>query len=353
MTLNAKDDVARLQGIGVTRAADNVMPTDWRRQAFSASQLKTMIFPDVTYVVAGVIIEGLTILAGRPKIGKSWLALEICIAVALGRRVLGNVATVQGDVLYCALEDNRRRLQKRTDKLISPFSAKWPSQLTLATSWRRLDDGGVEDIADWAASIPNPRLAVLDTLAGVRPPRQHGEALYDGDYRALIELHRLAAEKGFAILVLHHTRKLEADDPLDTVSGTLGLVGCADTVLVLGRTTQGTTLYVRGRDIEEQEHAIVFDRERCTWTIQGDAAEVRQSDTRKAIFAALAKSSEPMSPQDIAAETGLHADNARQTLRRMTSDGDIFAVSRGRYSRIRPPVTTVTSSQEPEKSSKC
>jgi len=76
--------------------------------------------------------------------------------------------------------------------------------------------------------VPNPRLAVLDTLAGVRPQRLVGDQLYDGDYRALMGLHKLAGDRGLAVLVLHHTRKMEADDPLDTVSGTLGLAGCAD-----------------------------------------------------------------------------------------------------------------------------
>ena len=73
--------------------------------------------------------------------------------------------------------------------------------------------------------------------------------------------------------MLHHTRKMEAEDPLDTVSGTLGLAGCADTVLVLNRSSQGTTLYVRGRDIEEAEHAISFDKHACSWTILGAASE--------------------------------------------------------------------------------
>jgi RecA-family ATPase len=326
----------------------NVRSAGWRSHVCNAADLRRMTFPEVPFVVAGLILEGLTILAGRPKIGKSWLALAVCLAVAQGHRVLGNLATTQGDVLYAALEDNPRRLQKRIDKLLSPFSAEWPARLTLATSWRRLDDGGVDDIAEWAASVSNPRLVVLDTLAGVRPPKQNGEALYDADYRALVELHRLAAEKGFAVLVLHHTRKAEADDPLDTISGTLGLVGCADTALVLARASGGTTLYVRGRDLEEREDAIVFDREGCSWTIQGEAAEVRQSDTRKAIFAVLAKSPEPLSPKDIADEIGLHHDNVRQTLRRMTSDGEIFLVSRGKYSRSPPPVTTVTPSQQAE-----
>ena len=326
----------------------NASPVGWRSHVFNAADLRRMTFPEVPFVVGGLILEGLTILAGRPKIGKSWLALDVCLGVAQGRRVLGNLATTQGDVIYAALEDNRRRLQKRIDKLISPFGTEWPARLTLATQWRRLDSGGAEDIANWAASVPNPRLVVLDTLAGVRPPKQNGEALYDADYRALVELHHLAVEKSFAVLVLHHTRKAEADDPLDTISGTLGLVGCADTALVLARASGGTTLYVRGRDLEEREDAIVFDRERCSWTIQGEAAEVRQSDTRKAIFAVLAKSAEPLGPKDIADDTGLNDDNVRQTLRRMTSDGEIFLVSRGKYSRLPPPVTTVTSSQEAE-----
>ena len=330
------------------KSAPDAPSAGWRSHVLSAAELRRMTFPEAPFVVAGLILEGLTILAGRPKIGKSWLALAVCLAVAQGRRVLGNLATTQGDVLYAALEDNPRRLQKRIDKLLSPFSAEWPARLTLATSWRRLDEGGVDDIAEWAASVSNPRLVVLDTLAGVRPPKQNGEALYDADYRALVELHRLAVEKGFAVLVVHHTRKAEADDPLDTISGTLGLVGCADTALVLARASGGTTLYVRGRDLEEREDAIVFDREGCSWTIQGEVAEVRQSDTRKAIFAVLAKSPEPLGPKDIADDTGLNDENVRQTLRRMTGDGEIFLVSRGKYSRSPPPVTTVTPSQQAE-----
>ena len=84
---------------------------------------------------------------------------------------------------------------------------------------------------------------------------------YTEDYESLAALHRLANENGIGIPVLHHTRKMEAEDPIDTVCGTLGLAGCADTVLVLNRSSQGTTLYVRGRDIEEAEHAITFDKQ--------------------------------------------------------------------------------------------
>src|SRR6516164_4336427 len=137
--------------------------------------------------------------------------------------------------------------------------------------------------------VPNPRLAVLDTLAGVRPQRLVGDQLYDGDYRALMGLHKLAGDRGLAVLVLHHVRKMEADDPLDTVSGTLGLTGCADTVLVLVRSTRGMTLYVRGRDVEEAEHAVDFDKTTCRWSILGQASEVHRSPQRNVILSVFAK----------------------------------------------------------------
>src|SRR5262245_24090341 len=150
----------------------------------------------------------------------------------------------------------------------------WPKSLTLATRWRRLDAGGIDDIKDWAKSAANPRLVILDTLAGVRPERNSRDTLYDGDYRALRELHDWANDSGIAVLVLHHTRTMQADDPLDTPSGSLGLAGCADTSAILSRGGKGTTLYIRGRDIGEQEHAVAFRPETCRWTILGEAAAV-------------------------------------------------------------------------------
>lgn len=304
--------------------------SDWREHTVSAARLRVMEFPPVSYVVPGVIPEGLCILAGRPKIGKSWLALEVCLGVAGDHDVLGGFRPVLGDVLYAALEDNPRRLQRRISKLLD--GREWPARLTLATQWRRLDDGGVDDIADWANTVTAPALVVLDTLAGVKPERQSRDTNYDGDYKALIEVHRLANERAIGVMALHHTRKMEAEDPLDTISGTLGLVGCADTALVLSRTPLGTSLYIRGRDVEEAEHAITFNKDTCRWAILGEAAEVRKSDTRKAIIDVLAGSSERyMGPTEIAQATGIKVNAVYQRLPAMLRDGDVVQVAKGRY----------------------
>jgi hypothetical protein len=211
--IQAGGSAEKLWQLAETEAAEwkpeaDKKPEDWRSHTFTAAALRTMPFPEVSYVVPGLIPEGLTILAGRPKIGKSWAALDVAIGISSKRDVLGGLKVDQGDVLYLALEDNPRRLQRRITKLLSPFGGGWPERLALATRWRRLDQGGVEDIEAWCKSVPEARLVILDTLAGVRPTRDNSQTLYDTDYKALLEVHRLANDRGLSAVALHHTRKM-------------------------------------------------------------------------------------------------------------------------------------------------
>lgn len=339
MSETAKDWAdAKADGVDIREEADRIWARsmkidhkpDWRDHVVSAAELQHRTFPSIKFIVPGLLPEGLTLLCGRPKVGKSWVALEIALAVASGTVCFGGRLPQQGSVLYAALEDNLRRLQARVEKLWSPFDTGWPEQLTLTTAWSRLDKGGVKDIAEWIKSADNPRLVILDTLAGVKPIRGNGG--YAEDYASLQELHRLANDLGIAVLVLHHTRKMDADDPFDTISGTLGLVGCADTALVFVGSSQGMRLYVRGRDIAEAEHAVSFDKTGCRWTILGDASEVQKSDTRKAILKVLRATTEPLGPQEIAVLSDLKEELVKKTLARMAADGEITKVGRGRYS---------------------
>jgi hypothetical protein len=317
---------------GPETSAKSETKSDWRASVVSAADLEHKTFPKLVEIVPKLLVEGLTILAGRPKVGKSWKALELALGVAGSRDVLGGIMPISGDALYCALEDTQRRLQSRTTRLIGYNKEQpWPGRLQLATTWRRLDQGGVDDIAAWADSVSNPRLAVLDTLAGARPQRNAGEQLYDSDYKALVGLQKLAGEKHFAALVLHHTRKMEADDPLDTVSGTLGLTGCADTVMVIHRTSQGTTLYVRGRDIEEGEYAIVFDKLTCRWQLMGDASEVHLSDANKKILEILLAASSSMRPDTIASLAKLPRERVDTYIGRLVYSGQVIRIARGEY----------------------
>jgi hypothetical protein len=313
---------------------------DWRAHVFTAASLKEKKFEPISYLVPLLIPEGVTILAGKPKVGKSWFALDLALALAGGRYVLGDIHLMDGDVLYAALEDNERRLRSRVERILTQNEQKWPDRLTLTTQWRRLDAGGVADAKEWAASVARPRLIILDTLAGVRGDRNNKDTTYEGDYRALQELQKWTGEVGLGALILHHTRKMESDDPIDSVSGTLGLAGCVDTVAVLARTGKGTTLYIRGRDVEEQEKAIVFNKETCRWTILGEAEEVQRSQTRQKILTLLDDVSlvkEALGPKEIALQTYISENTVNQRLIGMLRDEEIIKVIRGGYISAKRP----------------
>jgi hypothetical protein len=176
-------------------------------------------------------------------------------------------------------------------------------------------------------------VVVVDTLEKFRPLRNGKTDAYSTDYAALTGLQKIAGKFGVAILIAHHLRKMEADDPFDTVSGTLGLTGAADTILILKRHGEAMTLLARGRDIEEKESAVQFSRHTCRWTILGDASEVHMSNERAAILEALAgASSDGLAVSEIMAATGRNNRNATDRLLfKMKEVGEIARVKRGVY----------------------
>jgi hypothetical protein len=315
----------------------------------TAAELRCKVFDAIKYIVTGYIVEGLTLLAGRPKLGKSWLMLDIGLAVARGDACLGNIKCQQGDVLYLALEDNERRLQNRITRLIG-YGKDWPECFHYATEWPRADAGGLEEIRKWIAAADKPRLVVVDILAMVRPRRRKDQQPYEADYEAIQALQAIASQTGVAIVVVHHLRKSAGEvDPFEKVSGTLGLSGAADTVLILDRDGQGATLYGRGRDIEEIETAVQFGRETCRWQILGAAADVRRTDERSAIIEALREAGEPMSATDIAAAIGVPGNNVRQLLFKMAKAGDVTKAKRGRYQHPELVIGPVTDNKPDNK----
>ncbi|MCO5145541.1 MAG: AAA family ATPase [Aquamicrobium sp.] len=298
--------------------------------AVNAQSLLSMDFPPVVYVVPGVITEGLTILGGRPKLGKSWLALGVCIAVATGGAYLG-AECERGDVLYLALEDNKRRLQGRLTTLLPPMKSLRPdlSQLELDTEAPTVDGGLIQRLDAWRLAAKNPRLVVIDTLAMVRPAKKRTQDSYEADYAALSPLQRWSGEHGLAVVVVTHVRKMEASDPLEMISGTNGLTGAADSILVLNRDADGPKLYGRGRDIEELEKALRFDNGR--WSVLGDVDEVKRSAERRAVLAALDDAVGPMTPAEIAKVIGKPKGNLNVLLTKMVKDGEVVKVAYGLY----------------------
>ncbi|WP_299935332.1 AAA family ATPase [uncultured Nitratireductor sp.] len=308
-------------------------PANDNRQAAStflnAADLLGMDFPPVKYTLPGYVAEGLTILGGRPKLGKSWLALGACVAVATGGDFLGKEVE-QGDAFYLALEDNARRLQDRL-RTVLPAGASAPdmSRLSFLTEAPRIDAGLLSALDEWRKRVDDPRLVVIDTLAMVRPAKKRTQDSYEADYAALSPLQKWAGEHRLALVVVTHVRKMEAQDPLEMISGTNGLTGAADSIMVLNRDQDGSKLYGRGRDIEEVEKALRFDK--GVWTALGDVADVKRSDQRQKIIDAMRDANLPMGPADIAKATGIKVDSVRHLLPKLVAAGEVEKLAYGTY----------------------
>ena len=310
----------------------------------SASELLEQKLPDARMTVEGLLPVGLTILAGNPKIGKSWMSLTIGIGVATGEEVLGRAAQA-GEALYLALEDTPKRLQDRLRHLWKG-AASALSRLHLVTEWPRLDDGGAEKLDAWLSAHPACKLVVIDTLQKFRPAvRGAAGDFYGEDYAAVGELKRVADARGVSILLVHHTRKSSGmssgGDALEEVAGTMGITGAADGILVLRRVRGGgeATLFVTGRDVDEQELAVKWDSASGVWSLLGDAGEVQMSGARKIIWQTLWEFHQSgqacATPSDIAGALGRGDTNAiRQNLHQMVNDGQIRRLDRGEYALL-------------------
>ena len=304
-------------------------PGPWATHAIRASDLQGKAFEPLRYVLPGFIPEGASLLVSRPKLGKSWLVLDLCIAIAADRAALGMLKPDAGDVLYLALEDGERRLQRRMKTLL-PNANAWPSRLTLATRWRRANAGGLADIRDWCRWVEKPTAVVVDTLEKFRSlsnGRSFGHQPY---FDAIVQLQKIAAEHAVAVIVVHHQRKTRADDPFDTISGAAGLAGAADTILVMKRTERGAVLSVRGRDVEDSETLLTFNRDSCQWSACGPTA-APLSNERAAVMALLAQADGPMKVADIVDATGSTRSAVDSLLCRMVADREIVRIASGRY----------------------
>jgi hypothetical protein len=317
------------------------------RTFWTAADLLSKDWPEPRWAIPGVVCEGVTLLAGQPKVGKSWLSLNLAVAVASGGIALGKVNVDEGDVLYLALEDTPRRLASRLRKVLGDELP--PGRLSFDTAWPALTDGGSERLDRWFSDHPGARLVVVDVFARIRgrAPDQQTSA-YDADYLAMGALKTLADKHGVAVIVVHHTRKAASEDFLNEVSGTNGLAGSADAVLVLKRMrgSADAELHVTGRDVDESAYALSFAADVGIWTmLDGPAADYTLGDTRRRILDYI-REHESATPKQLAEALTISHATAKQTCWRMSKDGQLDTDGQGTYLPISTvtPVTAVTDS---------
>lgn len=233
-------------------------------QTIDADTLMSTPLPVIKFIVEGLLPEGLHILAGAPKVGKSWLALWICFQVSKGDPVW-ELPTARGTVLYLCLEDSYSRIQSRLFQITDDA----PDTLHFANLSESIGDGLENQITSFLSEHPNTNLIVIDTLQKIRDiiPDKNS---YANDYRDLSSLKNLADHHHLAILLVHHLRKMKDDDPMNMISGTTGLSGATDSNFVLKRKDRSSPhaeLYCTGRDIESRVLELCFQRETHTWEL--------------------------------------------------------------------------------------
>jgi DNA-binding transcriptional ArsR family regulator len=309
-------------------------------KVWTAVELLDTEFPEPRWAVPGIVAEGVNLLAGAPKLGKSWMALNIATAVATGGRALGRVQVEQGPVLYLALEDTPRRLQSRLRMVLGDDPA--PEGLEFWTRSESIPDGGAERIRTWLDNYRAARLVIIDVLTRMRGRVSDRSDRYQADYHAMAAIKTIADDYSVPFLVPHHTRKADAEDFLETVSGSHGLAGAADAVSVLKRSrgASDATLSITGRDVEEAQYALKFFSEIGTWELlEGPVTDYEVSETRRQILGVV-REREGITPKEIAEKLDIRDDTVRQTVRRMAEDGQLDTDGQGHY--FVPPLSPVT-----------
>ena len=297
--------------------------------------LDNQVFPEPAWSVPGIIPEGCCILAGQPKIGKSFLVLAIALAAARGGRVLG-VEVQHRPVLYLALEDNAQRLQGRARMLVD--DQPLPEDFYYLT--REFVNSATDIARGWVKDHEGRKpMVIVDTLEKVRAER--GNHQYADDYKAGTSLQSLLTEGG-SVIAVHHTRKGSSDDFTDEVSGTLGLVGSVDTVITLKRIRSGNsgTLSVTGRDVEEMVYSLTFVD--GLWRADGAnladaanrAAEHKLSEKMRSVLQ-LVNSRAQTTAADVRDSLGIIESTARQYLHRLAAEHRLISrLSTGIYSPV-------------------
>jgi hypothetical protein len=306
----------------------------------SAPDLLTEIIPPPNWIVRQLIAEGLIVLAGKAKLGKSYMALGIALAVASGGYALGRIEVERGEVLYISPDDkNKRRHQDRIRKLLNGEPV--PQDFYLALDWPRFGDGGGERHLDkWLTDHPNARLVVLDTFGKVRKRGRANGNAYDEDSDAMDYFKALADKHHIAVLLIHHCRKALSDsgDVMDEILGSMGVTGGVDTAMVLkrGRGEADAVLHLIGRDIEDEEPlALDFDRSNCFWTLKGKASEYLLSKERREILDAIQEAGTPLSPKEVADVTGKTRAACQMTMTRLASEGLLKQCGYGKYNVVK------------------
>jgi RecA-family ATPase len=238
----------------------------------SMNDLYENVYQSRPPVVDGLLCAGTYLLAGAPKVGKSFLVAQLAYHVSTGLK-LWDYDVRKGTVLYLALEDNYQRLQERMFRM---FGVEGTDDLHFAVYAKQIGNGLDEQLEKFLREHPDTNLVIIDTLQKVR--EVGGDAYsYANDYEIVGKFKQFADKHNICLLLVHHTRKQPAGDKFEMISGTTGLLGCADGAFLLqkeNRTDLSATLDIVGRDQADQRLYLTRDQEHLCWNLDHAEAEL-------------------------------------------------------------------------------
>ena len=291
-----------------------------------AADLLAQNLAPLRWVVPDLVPEGTTILAAPPKVGKSCLVYQIAVEASIGGELLGR-RVAPGSVLYLALEDGKRRGQ---DRLRAALAGRTMPRGRLEIRWdaHPIGEGLEEDIRTWLDTHPDAVMVAIDTLGKVRPTTDGRRNAYDVDVAHLARLQDLFRDRNVALVIVHHARKDASDDFLASVSGTYGLTGSADTIIVLRRKRLEAfgTVLVTGRDIADAEVSVRFDG--LAW--QAAPGALPQASFERTEVYAVIEDHGPIFPQAIANLIGKTRQNVQNMVDGLVQSGAV-ARTKGGY----------------------
>lgn len=235
-------------------------------------------------VVENMLCQGLTILAGAPKVGKSWLCLDLCISICNGKSFLG-LKTNKCGCLYLALEDSEYRLQERAKKVLKAGDAI-PKDFRLKLLASPLNEGLLEELQEELKENPNTKLIIIDTLQKIRGTPNKADTMYGYDYKEMSKIKSFADEHKICIVVIHHLKKGNESDTFDKINGSTGLRGAVDTTIVLEKMKdkKEVVFSIEGRDVESNEKLLLFNKETFKWEVVCSDLEALETRTGTKIY---------------------------------------------------------------------
>ncbi len=306
---------------------------------FSIPDICNMKIEPMKWVVQDVIpLEGVTMLVSPPKSGKSILAYNVVIENATKPKILNYFAAgSRFDTLYIDLEGTKRRTQGYVTNLLGS-GVPFPPSVSVVYKWPCISGGGLSKLYDYATYHQNTKLFVVDTFGRIQVgtvSKTNIAYSYKRDVEDIDIFSRFCETMHVSVILIHHTKKTESDDWVSMVSGTYGISGSVDTLLLFKRRKGEfqATLSITGRDVEERQYKLNTNLRKQRINVIGEETDegIELTDTQRDIVLCLQAYGEPKSPKEISEMVGRSVGSVKRLLANMVEDGKIIRAGYGKY----------------------